>query len=62
VTDVIFVGAGHNGLAAATLLARRGMKTLVLEARSGVGGAAITETLHPGFRISTLAHAQPQQR
>ena len=56
-TDVIFVGAGHNGLAAATLLARRGMKTLVLEARSGVGGAAITETLHPGFRISTLAHA-----
>ena len=57
VTDVIFVGAGHNGLVAATLLARRGMKTLVLEARSGVGGAAITETLHPGFRISTLAHA-----
>jgi phytoene dehydrogenase-like protein len=56
-TDVIFVGGGHNGLAAATLLARRGLKTLVLEARPQVGGAAITEELHPGFRISTLAHA-----
>jgi phytoene dehydrogenase-like protein len=57
VTDVIFVGGGHNGLAAAAMLARRGVKTLVLEARSIVGGAAITEELHPGFRISTLAHA-----
>ena len=56
-TDVIFVGAGHNGLAAATLLARRGLKTLVLEARGAVGGTAITDELHPGFRISTLAHA-----
>jgi phytoene dehydrogenase-like protein len=57
VTDVIFVGGGHNGLAAATMLARRGVKTLVLEARPIVGGAAITEVLHPGFRISSLAHA-----
>jgi phytoene dehydrogenase-like protein len=57
VTGVIFVGGGHNGLAAATILARRGVKTLVLEARPEVGGAAITEELHPGFRISTLAHA-----
>ncbi len=56
-TQAIFVGGGHNGLAAAALLARRGVKTLVLEARSSVGGAAITEELHPGFRISTLAHA-----
>ena len=56
-TDVIFVGAGHNGLAAATVLARRSVKTLVLEARASVGGAAITEEIHPGFRISTLAHA-----
>jgi phytoene dehydrogenase-like protein len=55
--DVIFVGGGHNGLAAATILARRGVNTLVLEARPQVGGAAITEELHPGFRISTLAHA-----
>ena len=56
-TDVIFVGGGHNGLTAAAVLARRGLKTLVLEARATVGGAAITEELHPGFRISTLAHA-----
>jgi phytoene dehydrogenase-like protein len=57
VTDVIFVGGGHNGLTAATVLARRGVKTLVLEARGTVGGAAITEELHPGFKVSTLAHA-----
>lgn len=56
-TDVIFIGGGHNGLAAAAVLARRGVKTLVLEARPTCGGAAITETLHPGFRISSLAHA-----
>ena len=56
-TDVIFVGGGHNGLAAAAMLARRGLKTLVLEARATVGGAAISEELHPGFSISTLAHA-----
>jgi phytoene dehydrogenase-like protein len=62
VTDVIFIGGGHNGLAAATMLARRGLKTLVLEARPHVGGAAITGELHPGFRISTLAHAaQPAE-
>jgi phytoene dehydrogenase-like protein len=57
VIDVIFVGGGHNGLTAAAVLARRGVKTLVLEARATVGGAAITEELHPGFKISTLAHA-----
>src|SRR5687767_10919879 len=56
-TDVILIGAGHNGLATAAILARRGLKVLVLESRAIVGGAAITEELHPGFRISTLAHA-----
>ena len=62
-SDIIFVGGGHNGLAAAAVLARGGAKTLVLEARSSIGGAAITEEIHPGFRISALAHAaQPAAR
>jgi len=55
--DVIFIGGGHNGLVAAVRLARAGLKTLVLERRSVAGGAAVTEELHPGFRVSTLAHA-----
>ena len=54
--DVIIVGGGHNGLVAAFYLAKAGFKPLVLERRSQVGGAAITEEFHPGFRCSTLAH------
>jgi phytoene dehydrogenase-like protein len=54
--DVIIVGGGHNGLVAAFYLAQAGLKPLVLERRAQVGGAAITEEFHPGFRCSTLAH------
>ncbi|MGA9903279.1 MAG: NAD(P)/FAD-dependent oxidoreductase, partial [Terriglobales bacterium] len=54
--DVIIVGGGHNGLVAAFYLAKAGFKPLVLERRSQVGGAAITEELHPGFRCSTVGH------
>ncbi|MFZ1132273.1 MAG: FAD-dependent oxidoreductase, partial [Terriglobales bacterium] len=54
--DVIIVGGGHNGLVAAFYLAKAGFKPLVLERRAQVGGAAITEELHPGFRCSTLTH------
>src|SRR5271166_5369904 len=55
--DIIIVGGGHNGLVTAFYLAKAGFKPLVLERRAQVGGAAITEEFHPGFRCSTLAHA-----
>jgi phytoene dehydrogenase-like protein len=55
--EIVIVGGGHNALAAAFYLARKGLKPLVLERRAIVGGAAVTEEIHPGFRCSTLAHA-----
>jgi len=48
--DVIIIGAGHNGLACAALLARSGRRPLVLEARSDVGGLAADYEFHPGYR------------
>lgn len=55
--EVVIVGGGHNALVAAFYLACKGLKPLVLERRPIVGGAAVTEEFHPGFRCSTLAHA-----
>ena len=55
--DIIIIGGGHNGLVTAFYLAKAGFKPLVLERRAQVGGAAITEEFHPGFRCSTLAHS-----
>lgn len=55
--DIIIIGGGHNGLVAACYLAKAGLKTLVLERREIVGGASVTEEIHPGFRCSTLAHS-----
>src|SRR6185503_5952723 len=55
--DVTIIGGGHNGLVAACYLAKAGLKTLVLERREVVGGGAVTEEIHPGFRVSTLDHA-----
>jgi phytoene dehydrogenase-like protein len=53
--DIIIIGGGHNGLVAACYLAKAGLKTLVLERRDIIGGGAVTEEFHPGFRCSTLA-------
>jgi phytoene dehydrogenase-like protein len=54
--DAIVVGAGHNGLVTAGYLARAGWKVLVLERRSLVGGACVTEDVFPGYRVSTAAY------
>jgi phytoene dehydrogenase-like protein len=55
--DAIIVGAGHNGLVNGAYLAKAGLKTLIIERRDFVGGAAITEELHPGFHFTTFSYA-----
>ena len=55
--DAIVIGGGHNGLTASAYLAKSGMRTLVLERRHLVGGAAITEELRPGFKFTTFSYA-----
>ncbi len=54
--DAIVIGAGHNGLVTAAYLARAGLRTLVVERRDVVGGAAVTEEVWPGFGVDTAAH------
>ena len=54
--DAIIIGGGHNGLVCAWYLARAGLKVTVLEQREVVGGAAVTEEFHPGFRNSVAAY------
>jgi phytoene dehydrogenase-like protein len=54
--DVIIIGGGHNGLVCAAYLAEAGLKTLVLERRDVLGGAAVTQEFHPGFRNSVAAY------
>lgn len=55
-TDAIVIGAGHNGLTCAAYLAAAGLKVTVLERREVVGGAAVTEEFHPGFRNSVASY------
>jgi phytoene dehydrogenase-like protein len=55
--DALIVGGGHNGLTCAFYLARAGYRVRVLERRGIVGGAAITEEFHPGFRNSTASYS-----
>jgi phytoene dehydrogenase-like protein len=54
--DVVIIGAGHNGLTCAAYLGMAGLKVKVLERRSVVGGAAVTEEFCPGFRNSVAAY------
>ena len=54
--DVVIVGAGHNGLVCACYLAGRGLRVGMVERREVVGGAAVTEEFHPGFRNSTASY------
>ena len=55
-TDVVIIGAGHNGLTCAAYLAMAGLKVKVVERRKVIGGAAVTEEFYPGFRNSVAAY------
>src|SRR3546814_18586930 len=54
--DAIIIGAGHNGLVCAFYLAQAGLKVRMVERRGVVGGAAVTEEFHPGFRNSVASY------
>ncbi len=54
--DAVIIGGGHNGLVCAFYLARAGLKVRILERRDVVGGAAVTEEFHPGFRNSVASY------
>src|SRR5215510_14814488 len=55
-TDVVIIGAGHNGLTCAAYLAKAGLSVKAVERRKVVGGAAVTEEFYPGFRNSVAAY------
>lgn len=54
--DAIIIGGGHNGLVCGSYLAKAGLKVTILEQASVVGGAAVTQEFHPGFRASTYSY------
>src|ERR1700756_2231278 len=55
-TDIVIIGAGHNGLTCAAYLAMAGLRVRVVERRKVLGGAAVTEEFVPGFRNSVAAY------
>ena len=55
-TDALIIGGGHNGLVCAYYLAKNGLKVQIYEKRQIIGGAAITEEFHPGFRNSVASY------
>ena len=55
--DVVVIGGGVNGLTCAAYLAKAGLKPLVLEADTTIGGGARTDEIAPGFKVPTLAHS-----
>jgi phytoene dehydrogenase-like protein len=55
--DAIIIGGGHNGLTCGAYLAKAGMKTIVLERRNKIGGAAVSEEIVPGFTFSVFSYA-----
>ncbi|MCI4324153.1 MAG: FAD-dependent oxidoreductase, partial [Thermoplasmata archaeon] len=54
--DTVIVGGGHNGLICGSYLARAGLKVCVVERRPMVGGAAVTESLWPGYQVSRASY------
>jgi len=54
--DVIVIGAGHNGLTTAIILAKKGKKVLIVEKRNIIGGIAAGEEFHPGYSTTGLLH------
>lgn len=54
--DAVVIGAGHNGLVCAFYLARAGYRVRMVERRAIVGGTAVTEEFHPGFRNSVASY------
>ena len=55
-SDVVIIGAGHNGLVAANYLARAGHRVIVVERADRVGGACVTDEIAPGFKVSAAAY------
>ena len=54
--DVVIIGGGHNGLVTAAYLAKARKRVLVLERRSVLGGACVTEETFSGYKVSTAAY------